>query len=94
MASYQSIVEELLLATGASRALLQLAGHDGRFDPVAEAVTHCARQIRNDASDAVLFSGPAFERLRRDRQIIAQDNLAHADPAVAPVLIEHYGARA
>ena len=63
MASFQSIVEDLLLATGASRVQLQLAGPEGRATPVAEAVTHGARQIRNDPPDAALFTGPAFERL-------------------------------
>lgn len=94
MASFQSIVEDLLLATGASRVQLQLAGADGRHAPVAEAVTHGARQIRNDPPDAALFAGPAFERLQRERVVVAHEDLAQGEPAVATALIERYGARA
>lgn len=94
MAPFQSIVEELLLATGASRAMLRVAVPGSGSDTAAEAVTHGARQIRNDPPHAGLFDAPADQRLARDRAIIVQDDLAGADPAVSPALIERYGARA
>ena len=45
MASYQAIVEGLLLDTGASRAMLQLAVPGGGYACAAEAVTHGAQQL-------------------------------------------------
>ena len=94
MASFQSIVEDLLLAAGASRAMLRLVHPGGDIAAVAEAVTDGARQIRNDAPDAALFAAPADQRLERERELIVQSDLATADPAVSPALIERYGARA
>lgn len=43
---------------------------------------------------ATILRTPADQRLARDGAIIVQDDLAGADPAVSPVLIERYGARA
>lgn len=94
MASYQSIVEDLLLATGASRAMLQLAAPGGGPPSVAEAVTHGARQIRNDVSDGELLEVPAFQQPEREKKIVVQDDLERADPPVARALIDRYGARA
>jgi len=94
MASFQSIVENLLLETGASRAMLQLAAPGGGLPSVAEAVTHGARQIRNDGSDGELFEAPAFQQLERENKIVVQDDLERADPPVARALIDRYGARA
>jgi GAF domain-containing protein len=94
MASFQSIVEELLLDTGASRAMLQLAAPGGGFASVAEAVTHGVRQIRNHVSDGELLQAPAFQQLERDREIMVQDDLERAEPAVARALIDRYSARA
>lgn len=94
MASFQSIVEELLLDTGASRAMLQLAVPGGGFPSVAEAVTHGVRQIRNDVSDGDLLEAPAFQQLEREKEIMVQDDLERADPPVARALIDRYGARA
>ena len=94
MASFQSIVEVLLLDTGASRAMLQLAVPGGGFRPVAEAVTHGVPQIRNDASEGALIEAPTLEKLERDREFIVQDDLERAMPAVPRALIDRYGARA
>ena len=94
MASYQAIVEGLLLDTGASRAMLQLAVPGGGYACAAEAVTHGAQQIRNDTSAGELLDAPVFRQLERDRAIIVQNDLGNADPAVARALIERYGARA
>jgi GAF domain-containing protein len=94
MASFQSIVEDLLLETGASRAMLQLAAPGGGLCFAAEAVTHGARQIRNDVPDVELLQAPALQRLERERTIVVQDDLERADPPVARALIDRYGARA
>jgi GAF domain-containing protein len=94
MASFQSIVEDLLVATGASRAMLQLAGSGGKRTAAAEAVTHGARQIRNDVSDGESLEASAFQQLEREKKIVVQDDLAQADPPVARTLMDRYGARA
>lgn len=92
--SLQPIAESLLLDTGASRAMLQLASPDGGFPIAAEAVTHGARQIRNDPPDAGLLRPPAFATPVQDGEVIVQDDLELATAPVARALIDRYGARA
>jgi GAF domain-containing protein len=94
MASYQSIVENLLLDTGASRAMLVLARPGGGFATVAEAVTHGARQIRNDPPDDTLFDAALLLQLARERGLVVQEDIERAQPAPARVLVERYGVRA
>ena len=80
MKTLQRAVESLLLATGASRAMLQLAGPGGRFAVEAEAVQHGQRQIRHGA-DASAHDQQAVESLLRDAQILVEHNLEQADPS-------------
>jgi GAF domain-containing protein len=94
MPTFQSIAEDLLLATGASRATLQLAQAGGGLAFAGEAVTHGARQIRNDPAQGAPLEAAAFAQLEREKKIVAQDDLARADPPAPPALIERYGARA
>ena len=92
MASFQSIAAALLLETGASRAMLQLARPEGGFDIVAEAVTHGARQIRKDADRGGRLEPPA--QVARERQTLAVSDVAQADAPLARALAEPYGVRA
>jgi GAF domain-containing protein len=93
MATFQSICESLLVESGASRAVVQVARADGRLPFVAEAVTHGAQQMRNDTPDADLVDTSLLGRLAADRQAIAQESL-DADPAVPRDIVDRYGARA
>jgi GAF domain-containing protein len=94
MPSFQSIAEDLLLATGASRATLQLAEPGGSLAFAGEAVTHGASQMRNDPADGEPLEAAAFAQLGREKKIVAQDDLQRAEPPVAAALIDRYGARA
>ena len=94
MAAFQSIVEDLLLATGTSRALLLLAAPGGNWSFAAEAVTHGSRQVRNDEAAGDIIGPLVLQRLEGDQAIIVQDDLTRAEPAAVPALVERYGARA
>lgn len=93
MATFQSVAEDLLLATGASRAMIQLAFPDG-FRAAAEAVTHGATQIRNDAFDGALIEPSALKALEREGKIVVADDAGRAAPAVARALVDRFGVRA
>jgi len=73
MHTLQRVIENLLLMTGASRALLQLAHADGVFEIKAEAVQHAQRQIRHQVSETVLLDAGTFEILRGGREIVEHD---------------------
>lgn len=75
----QTLITELLLETGASRAMLQLVRADGRSPIAAEAVTHGLRQVRNSDIDVDL--SPVFRRLERERKVLVQD-AERNDPAM------------
>ena len=94
MATFQSIVEDLLLATGASRALVALTGANGGFTAAGEAVTHGVMQIRNDNARTELVPTPILEALQRNHEIGLENDLERASPAVPRSLIDRYGARA
>jgi GAF domain-containing protein len=94
MASFQTIVEELLLTTGASRAMLQLADCGGSFRHAAEAVRHGARQIRNDVSAHEGIATQLLQNLGRESGIVAHENIEQSGLANARALMEAYGARA
>ncbi len=68
----QRIIENLLLVTGASRALLQLTRVDGVFEIQAEAVQHGQQQIRHDVPGKPLLDARTFEMLRRDKNIVVE----------------------
>jgi GAF domain-containing protein len=94
MPTFQSIAEDLLLATGASRATVQLARPEGGLAFAGEAVAHGARQMRNDPADGAPLEAAAFAQLERDQQIVTQDDLERAEPSVDRALVDRYGARA
>jgi GAF domain-containing protein len=94
MANFQSVAEDLLLETGASRAMLHLVAPSGGLSSAGEVVTHGARQIRNDESGAEPVETSAVEQLKREKEVLTQDDLEQAEPADVRDLIDRYGVRA
>lgn len=94
MASFQSIAENLLLETGASRVLLQLAASNGEPPFAAEAVTHGVLQIRNDRSVSEDVRAAAYQEMEHERRIVTQDDIEQPEPPFPRVLIDRYGVRA
>jgi GAF domain-containing protein len=92
--SYQATVEQLLVDTGASRATLRLDAAGEDFPVVAEAVAHGADRIAGVRAVTEIASTPTVRHLEREREILVQDDLTHADPAVPEALVRVYGARA
>jgi GAF domain-containing protein len=82
----QRVTENLLLVTGASRALLQLA-RGGGFAVHAEAVQHAQPQLRHHVSEAGTRGAEIVAILERERQLIVQPDIAapgstaHAAPS-------------
>jgi GAF domain-containing protein len=72
----QRAIENLLLVTGASRAMLQLARPDGTFAIEAEAVQHAEQQLRHQKSEAVNPEARTIEALARDGEVIVEHNSA------------------
>jgi GAF domain-containing protein len=79
MSELQRVIETLLLATGASRALLQLRRDGAEPAIAAEAVQHGQPQLRHDAARAAAAAGPdappgvkaqMVEALSRDGQSV------------------------
>src|SRR5947207_15174325 len=78
MKTPQRVIENLLLVTGASRAMLQLAGPDGAFAIEAEAVQHAQQQIRH-GSEAGAHNVQAVESLLRDKEILVEHDIGQAN---------------
>ena len=74
----QRVIESLLLATAAGRAMLQLARPDGGFAIDAEAVQHGQQQLRHQSPEARALDAKALALLERDKAIIGQDDVADA----------------
>ena len=80
--------------TDAGRTTLRVEeAPGGGFPIVAEAVADGVRRLRG-GSVGDLRAAATFQALDRDRRPLVQEDLAHADPAPPPALIEQYGARA
>jgi GAF domain-containing protein len=94
LACCQTEVEKLLASTGASRTPLRLENDEGGFPVVAEACAGGERSLRGEERIVDLRAAPTFIALDRDRKILLQEDLEHADPAPPPMLIARYGARA
>src|SRR5882724_10444672 len=74
MQTTQRVIESILLATGASRVLLELVRPDGTLEIEAEAVQHGQRQIRHTALGQALLDARTLERLRGDRDVLVEDD--------------------
>lgn len=94
MASLQFIIEELLPTIGASRALLLLVVADGEVQLAAEAVTHGARQIRNDPCAGEFVDRAALGVIEREKRAVVQHDTAHGSLVEGRVLGDDHGARA
>jgi GAF domain-containing protein len=94
MSPFQAIVAQLLLETGGSRAVLQLGLPNGKFPIVAEAVAHGAGQIRDHVAENDVHDAATLGYLDREREILVQNDLEHADPPASRALIDVHGARA
>ena len=70
MDSLQRVTEKLLLTTGGSRAVLQLARADGTFLIEAEAVQHGAEQLRHNPAASTALDAATLAALARDREIL------------------------
>jgi GAF domain-containing protein len=70
----QRVIEKLLLATGASRAMLQLARAGGTFVIEAEAVQHGERQMRHHEPEAGIPDVKTIATLAHDQDIIVQQD--------------------
>jgi GAF domain-containing protein len=83
----QRVIENLLLVTAASRAMLQLARADGGFAIEAEAVQHAQRQIRHHELEAAVPDAKTIATLKRDQDVIVQPesepHAAGSNPAAA-----------
>ena len=86
-------VARLLAATAASRVTLRLEDAGGGFPVVAEACAAGVPSLRAETG-IDLRAAATFIALERDREILLQEDLEHADPAPPAALIEKYGARA
>ena len=90
----QAVVEDLLVAVGASRATIRLdTPGDAFFPVVAEATAPGIRSIR-DETGIDLRSAPTFQQLDRTLDVLIQGDLLATDTPPPPELIAQYGARA
>jgi GAF domain-containing protein len=93
LARCQGEVEQLMASTASSRTTLRLEDAQGSFPVVAEACGDGVRSLRGETR-IDLRAAATFIALDRDRDILVQEDLEHADPAPPPLLVQHYGARA
>jgi maleate isomerase len=91
--SFQEIVEELLLATEASRTTLRLDRAGAVYPVAAEALAPGIGSIAGDTT-IDLRASATFRFLDRERRLLIQPDLLAADPAPPPELIAAYGAKA
>lgn len=76
MHTLQRVIENLLLVTAASRAMLQLVRADGAFEIQAEAVQHAQHQIRHHSSETGAPDPRTVETLKRDRELVVEHDIA------------------
>ena len=83
MNALQRAVENLLLVTGASRAILHLARPDRGLSIEAEAVQHAQHQIRYCGSDIDVLDAQTIETLAQSEDVLTEENLEPADAAAS-----------
>jgi GAF domain-containing protein len=91
--SFQTVVERLLVETGASRTTLRLDAPDAVFPVVAEALAPGVGSIAADTS-IDLKASPTFVFLEREHRLLVQSDLRDAAVAAPPELVAQYGVRA
>jgi GAF domain-containing protein len=75
MDTLQRIIEQLLLTTGVSRAILHLDSGNGEFVIAAEAVQHSQHQIRHHEADARACNAHTRAALQRQPDIVIDHDL-------------------
>ena len=93
MTPYQRISQELLLATGASRVMIQTYSPGAGLQPVAESIRHEAEQIRHGDAREPVFELRALEEAGRQGELISQEKLVAVDSPVAMTLANRWGVR-
>lgn len=101
MDSFQHIIERLLFAADASRALFQVSTADGGISIKAEAVRRGLQQIRHGEAPADTIDPIALKMFERGEGTLVQDEIGSEQPGgaslakagvkarmVAPVLVE------
>ncbi|MFL9921553.1 GAF domain-containing protein [Paraburkholderia fungorum] len=91
--TFQTVIENLLVETGASRAILALFGSGETLNIDAEAVSGGAQQLRHDGSSGELFEATWLKQLERERSHLVQDDLDKAQLPTTRELVNRYGAR-
>ncbi len=89
----QSLMDELRVATGATRTTLRAAGSGGDFAVIAESLAAGARSLRDDRT-LDPRAGATFRYLTENDGLLVQDDAATHEFAPPPALREHYGMRA
>jgi len=92
--SLSAIADRLLATTGASRTTIRLDRPDAIFPIVAESVAPGVPSLLGGVGVGDLRAARTFQWLDRERRVLVQDDLEHADPAPPAELIQAYGARA
>src|SRR5436190_2039759 len=90
---FQHIIEDLREATGASRTTLRLDRPDADFPVVAESVAPGERSIAGETSIAQ-GSAALAQKMRRQLQLIVQDDCLKADTRPPQGLLDVYGVKA
>jgi len=80
MNNLQRLIEHLLLKTGASRAVLQVARPSGTFAIEAEAVQHGQQQFRHSANGAGDPEARIVEAILRSKDLLVENSIPQATP--------------
>lgn len=89
----QLLMDELRVATGATRTTLREAGAAGDFAVIAESLADGARSLRGDRT-LDPRAGATFRFLTENDGVLVQDDAAAHEFAPPRELREHYGMRA
>jgi maleate isomerase len=86
----EALMEQLRVATGATRTTLREAGRAGDFRVIAESVADGARSLRGDTT-LDPRKGATFRYLQEHDDPLVQEDAAADEHAPPPELREHYG---
>lgn len=88
-ASLKSIVDDLLLATGASRATCRLCMPDGSADLVAEALAEGVDSMGTQSVPGIV-EAPTYQFLINEQELLIQNDCRTAAVAPPATLVSHY----
>ena len=92
--AFSPLTDQLLATTGASRITIRVRDGRGDYPIVAEAVAPGVPSLLGGEGVGDLRAAATFQYLERERCLLVQEDLEHADPAPPAALIHAYGARA